>query len=436
MFYTSDMSYPSEFVTPSGGLAIWLAYREPDDLDLVLQSDALINTFAARRFRRIEVMRQAALADPRRVDHNSPDIIERSLRLELAAAMRITETRAAALMAQADSLVNRYPSVLDALRVSKVTEAHAAILSDALDAVEPEFREELLPQALELAQAEPVGKFRRKLRLLIDMARVVTLETRHREAMQRRRFSVQVDDDGMAWSMLYGPAVEAQAEYKRLTEMAKRIAAHPDETRTIDQIRADIAGDLLIEGTTDAIAPEARGIRATVAVTVPVLALLEGEGAGECADRVAVVEGVGPIPIARARELCGGADGWMRVLTHPETGMVLSVGRDQYRPPPGLKRLVRFRSGTCMAPGCNRPASQCEIDHTVAWEDGGETSLDNLANVCKNHHILKHHGDWMLEQVPGSGGVMAWTSPTGRVYLVAPERRIVAFVPDGDVAPF
>ena len=76
-----------------------------------------------------------------------------------------------------------------------------------------------------------------------------------------------------------------------------------------------------------------------------------------------MVEGVGPIPVERARELAGGADAWMRVLTHPETGMVLSVGRDQYRPPPALRRLVKWRADRCMGPGCGIPASRCEIDH-------------------------------------------------------------------------
>ncbi len=47
-----------------------------------------------------------------------------------------------------------------------------------------------------------------------------------------------------------------------------------------------------------------------------------------------MVEGIGPIPVDRARELAGGAEAWTRILTHPETGMVLSVGRAQYRPPP------------------------------------------------------------------------------------------------------
>ncbi|GAA1994230.1 hypothetical protein [Microbacterium pumilum] len=170
-------------------------------------------------------------------------------------------------------------------------------------------------------------------------------------------------------------------------------------------------------------------------VTVPALALLDVDGAG---DRFATVEGIGPIPLSRARELCGSAEGWMRVLTHPETGMVLSVGRRRYRPPPELRRLVKWRAETCMAPGCNIPASRCEIDHNLAWERGGITALTNLTPFCKGHHIVKHHGRWCVEQIEGSGGAVLWTSPTGRRYRVEPERRVPVFLPAGveEPAPF
>ncbi len=195
----------------------------------------------------------------------------------------------------------------------------------------------------------------------------------------------------MAWLHQYGPAVEAQAIFDRLTGQAKVLAAHPDETRTLDQFRADVFGDLLIDGVTDSLPPDARGIRATVVVTVPALALLDPDGDGTDGS-VATVEGVGPIPMTRARELCGSAKGWMRVLTHPETGIVLSVGRDRYRPPPQLRRLIRWRAETCMAPGCNIPASRCQIDHNIPWEHGGHTALANLTPFCTGHHTVKHHG--------------------------------------------
>ena len=83
------------------------------------------------------------------------------------------------------------------------------------------------------------------------------------------------------------------------------------------------------------------------------------------------------------------------------------------------------------------PASRCEIDHTLAWEDGGTTSLDNLAPICRGHHRVKHHGGWQVRQVPGSGGALEWTSPAGRRYVVEPERRVPVFRPSLDEdAPF
>ena len=122
----------------------------------------------------------------------------------------------------------------------------------------------------------------------------------------------------MAGLWMYGPAVEVHAIYERITAMAKVIRAIAGETRTLDQVRADVAGDLLIDGTTAHIPGVASGIRASVVVTVPVLALLDDDAAA--AGDPPMVEGVGPIPIGRARELCGGDARWMRVLTHPETG--------------------------------------------------------------------------------------------------------------------
>ena len=402
----------------------------PDAVDLVVESGAMLAVFAAEQYRRAEWMRREALADAARHGYQLTEVIERSVRLELAAALSITEYSAGALLAQADALVNRYPAVLAVLGRAGITHRHATELATALDGVEPEFRERLLTPALALAELLPVGTFRRKLRALVDTVRAVTLTERHEHALVARRVVLETVEDGMAWLHQYLPAVEAHAGYSRLTAQAKILAARPGETRTLDQLRADVLGDLLIDGVTDTLPPDARGIRATVAVTVPALAL---QGADP--DGIATVEGIGPIPMSRARELCGGAHGWMRVLTHPETGIVLSVGRKRYRPPPQLARLVRWRAENCMAPGCRIPAARCELDHTLAWHHGGPTALTNLTPLCTGHHTVKHHGRWRVEQIEGSGGAILWTSPTGRHYRVQPERHTPTFTTTADAPP-
>jgi len=423
-----------------------------DAMDRVRETGDVVTMFAAEYFVTVDRARREALEDAARCGRELTGVVERDIRLELAAGMRITEHAAGELIRRAEALVHRYPDALESLSRARMTVAHAEYLVARLDECEPDVRAALVGEAVGLAEELPVGSFRRALRRLIEMHRSVTLAERHEAAVVRRRVVVEHVDDGMAWLSVYLPAVEAHAIYGRLTSIAKAIKTHDEtvpgddaaqtssaEDRTMDQLRADVLSDLLIEGDTTVHPVEARGIRASVAVTVPVLTLLAESDSARAAAGLApaVVEGVGPVPLDRARVLCGGAEGWMRVLTHPETGMVLSVGRTQYRPPPMLRKLVRWRADRCMAPGCGIPASRCEIDHTVAWEHGGNTSLENLAPLCKGHHTVKHHGGWRVRQLPDSGGALEWTSPAGRRYVVQPERRVPVFRPSGaNDAPF
>lgn len=435
----ADFRDPADFPDPAGfpdASDEWIP-DPPDDVELVTEVATMLTVFAAQQYERVEEMRARAIASAGRqygtaIRGAAREMVERGVRLELAAALRITEYAAGRLLVVAEALVNAYPAVLDALRRASLTERHAEVIVDTLTEVPTELRGALVDDAVELGEQLPVGSFRRELRRRVDAARAETLAERHEAALAQRRVSVEPATDGMAWLNAYLPAVEAQAVYGRLTSIARRLAENESETRTRDQLRADALGDLLIDGETSALPDSVRGIRPTVAVTVPAIALLEKSGArstsAASAGALAEVEGVGPIPWDTAVQLCGSADGWMRVLTQPETGVVLSVGRDQYRPPASLRRLVRWRADRCMAPGCGMPAGRCEIDHTVAWEHGGETSAANLAPLCKGHHTVKHHTDWTVRQTAGDG-TLEWTSPSGRRYTVRPRRRTPVFRP-------
>ncbi|MGU3646790.1 DUF222 domain-containing protein [Microbacterium sp. C23T] len=405
----------------------------PDAVDLVVETATMMSVFAAERLTRIDSMRRELLREATDRGDGVRDIVERSIRLELASAMRVTEYAAGRLIVQAEALVRRYQPALDALGAGRITEKHAEIIADLLDAAPPELQERLLERAVPLAESEPVGTFRRALRTLIETAQATTLEERDQHAIRARRIVVERGQDGMAGLWIFAPEIEIHAIHGRLTQMAKAIARVDGETRTLDQLRADVATDLLVDGASDHLPAAVSGIRAQVVVTVPVLALLDDEYAG--AGDLPVVEGVGPIPLSKARELCGGDSRWMRVLTHPETGMVLSVGRDSYPPPAPLRRLVRWRADRCMGPGCSMPASRCEIDHQIRWADDGETCLDNTLPFCKGHHLVKDNTDWEVRQIEGSGGAVAWTSPTGRRYIVRPERKVPTFTVRSSARP-
>ena len=91
-----------------------------------------------------------------------------------------------------------------------------------------------------------------------------------------------------------------------------------------------------------------------------------------------------------------------------------------YQPSRKLRHLVRARNATCTAPGCNRRAATCDLDHTSTYDSGGKTCPCNLSPLCRHHHRCKHSEGWRLEQP--EPGVLRWHTPAGRTYITGPTR--------------
>lgn len=115
---------------------------------------------------------------------------------------------------------------------------------------------------------------------------------------------------------------------------------------------------------------------------------------------------------------------------------------DTYQRTAAIDRHLRARDRRCRWPGCVVPAVRCEVDHTVDWALGGTTDVANLAHLCQRHHSQKQFTRWRVRQ--RTGGVLEWTSPSGRVYAdePLPYSPAVRFLPDDpsppedEVAPF
>jgi hypothetical protein len=90
-----------------------------------------------------------------------------------------------------------------------------------------------------------------------------------------------------------------------------------------------------------------------------------------------------------------------------------------YRPSPSLTHLVQIRQQRCTAPGCRRPASACDFEHTIPWHRGGRTCLCNGGPCCRRHHRCKQADGWGLSQP--EPGTFIWTAPHGRRYRTEPE---------------
>ena len=90
-----------------------------------------------------------------------------------------------------------------------------------------------------------------------------------------------------------------------------------------------------------------------------------------------------------------------------------------YRLPPSLRHLITIRQRTCAEPGCLRPAHRCDIDHTIAFGQGGRTCECNCGPLCRHGHRAKQAPGWHLDQP--EPGLMIWTLPSGRTYTTRPD---------------
>ncbi|MEX3504988.1 HNH endonuclease signature motif containing protein [Corynebacterium sp. LK2510] len=66
-----------------------------------------------------------------------------------------------------------------------------------------------------------------------------------------------------------------------------------------------------------------------------------------------------------------------------------SARTESYTPTKAMADYVRLRDGTCVYPGCHKPAEACQLDHRIPFGDGGPTTPDNLFCLCQHHHNLK-----------------------------------------------
>lgn len=194
----------------------------------------------------------------------------------------------------------------------------------------------------------------------------------------------------------------------------------PADTRTIDQVRADLLIDLLLAAEpSSANGSGLDNIRGRIHVTVAATTL-----AG-CDDRPAELDGHGPLHPDVARDLAGRIHGWSRLFLDP-TGLVVET--DNYAPTDAMRRYLRARDQHCRFPGCRMPVHRCQVDHTFDHAKGGRTEIRNLAHLCGSHHVLKHpdiagEHRWTARQLPD--GTIDWLSPLGRTYRDDAKRRVM-----------
>ncbi|POH65625.1 MULTISPECIES: HNH endonuclease [Cryobacterium] len=362
-------------------------------------------------------------ASPRKITAwEDQEIARRTITTEVACSLRLADRTAENLIGESSLFAGPMQATLTAMSSGEISYRHGQVLMEQLSFLPLEEAAEFEARLLPVAKDLTVGKLAVKARRMRERAHPETLTQRATAAVAERGVWWEGRADGMGTLTWYGTAVQTQAALDRLTSIVETTqalerhdASIPEmDRRTIGQIYADAMADLVLDGVTPA--GTGGGIRGSVMVTVPVFTLM-----GRTMEP-GFLEGYGPIPADTAREIAAGCPSFIRILTHPETGAVLSVGKEHYTAPADMRRWVALRDGTCRFPGCTRPASRSDIDHTIAREHGGPTDFDNLAHLCRAHHRLKHQTLWAVVQEPG--GVLRWTSPAGETHRTYPETTL------------
>lgn len=231
-------------------------------------------------------------------------------------------------------------------------------------------------------------QLRNKIAYELRLLRQGDAEERFRKRYAERHVTGRDDEDGMSWLTINGTTDQVRLARHRLTLAAKQKRADGDE-RTLDQLRSDLALDLLT-GRGDGV-PVPAYARPIVNVTVPIQTLM---GLG---DHPGTLSGGTVIPAGLARMIAQHPGStWHRLLTDP-TGRMVELSTRSYQPTKAIWSWVVAEQSTCFRPGCDAPATEVELDHRVRWPEGS-TSTANLWPGCKRDHRAKHAPGFSIEQ--------------------------------------
>ena len=240
------------------------------------------------------------------------------------------------------------------------------------------------------------GRVAAQIDKIVHRADADAVRRRHQRRPDREVWFVD-DDGGLAQigGSLLSP--DAHALDKRLTALAATVCEHDPRSR--QERRADALGALAAGadrlgcrcGRTECGAALGAAASPVVIHVIAEPAALNGSGWATATE----VGAGGLISPDLVAEL--GASAKLVALVHPAD----AAPEAGYVPSAALAEFVRCRDLTCRWPGCDRPAHDCDLDHTILYAGGGPTHASNLKCYCRTHHLVKTFGtDWRDEQWP------------------------------------
>jgi hypothetical protein len=343
--------------------------------------------------------------------------IEEAVAAEVAAALRISQGLAGSRLRYARAMRERLP---------KVGEVFAAGEIDLRTFQTIVYRSDLItdPDILASVDAQLAANVVRwpsmtKGRLAAQIDKVVAaadadaLRRRNERLPQREVWFTDIAGDITDMGAILH-TVDAHALDRRLSALAATVCEH--DPRTAAQRRADALGALAAGA--DRLGcrcgrPDCAAAKKPPASPVVIHVLAEQPTLTGAANTPASQVGVdGLISPELIAELAKTAK--LMPLVHPAD----APPEPGYVPSKALADFVRCRDLTCRWPGCDRPAYQCDLDHTIPHAQGGPTHAANLKCYCRTHHLVKTFWGWRDQQLPD--GTLILTSPAGHTYVTTP----------------
>jgi hypothetical protein len=223
------------------------------------------------------------------------------------------------------------------------------------------------------------------------------LEHQEKQAWDETHVTFTPRGDGLTWVRGALPDVQA--------DMLRTVLEGLSAPRRIDALFRDVDGEHsdteigrldhprrmgqafceLIEHLPQDAFPQAGGLAATVTVNIDLQDLQQH------VSRATLSTGC-DLSASQARRLACNASILPMVLNGDS--QLLDLGRADRLHDRNQRIALAKRDGGCSWKGCDRPPAWCEAHHLRPWSQGGETSLDNGALFCFQHHHLLHDSDW------------------------------------------
>ena len=323
---------------------------------------------------------------------------------EIRAALNLTRRAADSELSFALDLHERLPRVHGMLMSGVIDVRRARTIDRATSHLPMGAARGVVERIAEAAPDLTTGELAARIGKLCIEADSQDAKNRYEFAVDARKVIGEPTVDGTANLLGTDLAPDRVAGVtRRINQIARSLRGH-GETRTMDQLRADVYLDLL-DGTKHK--TRSSGV---VHMTVD-LDTLAG-----LTDHPGDLNGFAPVISDIARQVADQQpDGkWRYTVTDTPTGEPIHTGITRRRPTVSQQRAVEARDQTCVFPGCRMPAADCDLDHHTSWAEGGATVPGNLGPLCRPDHRLKHNG-WTLQRLPQ--GQYQWTSRLGHTYI-------------------